>query len=131
MSYEDYRREWFSLDGQIAEFLGALENSMKDQRTIADIIEDEKGDAIGYLWAPFYEDTENGFRVSDIQDVYVENSYRRKGIATELIEYAEETAKQNGADVVRSGTGCDNAASIGLHEKLGFYTYRYEFEKKL
>ena len=131
MNYEDYRKEWFSLNGQITEFLGALVDSMKDPRTVAEIIEEVDGAVVGYLWAPFYEDAENGFKVSDIQDVYVEKSYRRKGIATELIKYAEETAKQNRADVVRSGTGCDNTASIGLHEKLGFYTYRYEFEKTL
>ena len=53
MNYEEYRREWFSLSGQIAEFLGALEDSMKDPRTIAEIIENENSDTLGYLWAPF------------------------------------------------------------------------------
>ena len=78
-----------------------------------------------------YEDKESGFSFADIQDIYVDEKYREKGIATELIKYAKEAAKRNGADVIRSGTGCENSASIKLHEKLGFYTYRYEFEKKL
>ena len=131
MKYEDYRKEWFSLKGQIAEFLGAVVDSMSDPRTVAEIIEDGEGKTVGYLWAPFYEDTENGFKVSDIQDLYVKIEYRQKGIGTELIRYVEDAARENGADVVRSGTGCEDIASINLHKKLGYYTYRYEFEKKL
>ena len=47
------------------------------------------------------------------------------------MEYAENNARKNDAKVIRSGTGRDNLKSIGLHEKLGYYQYRYEFEKLL
>ncbi|MBE6714069.1 MAG: GNAT family N-acetyltransferase [Ruminococcaceae bacterium] len=131
MTYNDYRAEWFMLKGQISEFYNYLQETAKDNRTIAEIIEDENGKTLGYLWVPFFEDTESGFTFADVQDIYIEDKFRGVGIASYLLNYAEEKAKNNGARVIRSGTGCANLASIALHEKNGYYVYRYEFEKEL
>lgn len=129
--YEDYRAEWFSLSRQIAAFYDYLEQSAKDHRTIAEIIENIDGMVIGYIWVPFCADDESEFCFADIQDVYIEESFRGLGIADELLEYAEQRARLNGAKVIRSGTGCENIRSIKLHEKRGYYQYRLEFEKTL
>ncbi len=131
MNYSDYRDEWFMLKGQITEFYNYLQETANDKRTIAEIIEDENGSIVGYFWVPFCEDVESEFAFADIQDVYIEPEYRKFGIATELLQYAETRARQSGARVIRSGTGCENRASIALHNNLGYYTYRYEFEKEL
>jgi len=45
------------------------------------------------------------------------------------MKYAE--VKENGAKVIRSGTGCENNKSFNLHHKFGYYQYRYELEKLL
>lgn len=129
--YDDYRAEWFGMSGQIAEFYGYLERTARDSRAIAEIIEDNEGRIAGYIWATFSEDTESGFKVAEIQDIYVEEAFRRRGFASQLYEYVEARARQNGAKVIRAGTGRDNIASIHLHEKLGYRPYRYEFEKLL
>ncbi len=131
LPYEVYRAEWFGLENQIAEFYNYLCDTATDERTVAEIIEDECGNIIGYLWVPFCEDKESGFSFADIQDIYIEDKFRGMGIASDLLKYSEEKAKKNGAKVIRSGTGCENFASIALHEKIGYYVYRYEFEKKL
>ena len=131
ISYSEYRNEWFSLQSQINGFSEALIESMKDDRTIAEIIENDEKKIVAYIWVPFYADEESGFCFADIQDIYIEDDFRGSGIATVLMEYAEIKAKENGAKVIRSGTGCENIKSIGLHEKLGYYQYRYEFEKVL
>lgn len=131
ISYADYRSEWFSLKNQISEFYGYLEQSAQDDRAIAEIIETDNGCIVGYFWATFCEDTESGFRFAEIQEIYIEEEFRRRGVASLLYEYAESKAKRNGAKVIRSGTGLCNRASIQLHEKLGFAPYRYEFEKLL
>lgn len=131
LSYEEYRKEWFSLQNQLKGFSDALLDSMKDNRTIAEIIETEDKQTVAYLWVPFFADEESGFYFADIQDIYVEDEFRGMGIATKLLEYAETKAKKNGAKAIRSGTGCENGKSIGLHETLGYYQYRYEFEKLL
>lgn len=129
--YEVYRDEWFCLKNQISEFYNYLCDTTNDDKTIAEIIEDENRKVIGYLWVPFCKDDESGFVYADIQDIYIEPEYRKQGIASELFDYVENKAKQNGAKVIRSGTGCENISSIELHKKTGYYVYRYEFEKEL
>ena len=131
MPYENYRSDWFSLSNQIASFYDYLQVTAQDPRTIAEIIEDNDGSFVGYLWVPFCEDKESGFCFADIQDIYIEEDYRQSGIADTLLVYAEQKARQNGAKVIRSGTGCENLRSIRLHEKRGYYQYRMEFEKLL
>lgn len=131
MSYPDYRSEWFSLTSQVSGFYGYLERTAQDDRAIAEIIETEDGCIVGYLWTTFCEDEESGFRFAEIQEIYVEEEYRRHGVATQLYEYAEAKARCNDAKVIRSGTGLCNSVSIQLHERFGFAPYRYEFEKLL
>lgn len=131
MPYPDYRREWFSLPGQVSGFYGYLERTAQDGRTIAEVIETEDRRLAGYLWATFCEDEESGFRFAEIQEIYVEEEFRRQGVAAQLYQYAEEKARRSGAKVIRAGTGACNSASIQLHERLGYSPYRYEFEKLL
>lgn len=131
MTYSEYRNEWFELENQINGFIDGLSDSLRDSRTIAEIIENEKSAKAAYIWIPFYADMESGFCFAEVQDIYIEEQFRNDGIATLLMEYAELKAKENGAKVIRSGTGCENIKSLGLHEKLGYYQYRYEFEKLL
>ena len=131
LPYNEYRAEWFSLTRQITEFYDYLEQTAKDSRTLAEIIETEDGTVIGYLWVSFCSDDESGFCFADVQDIYIEKPFRNMGIADRLLEYAELHAKANGAKVIRSGTGCENTRSIRLHEKRGYYQYRLEYEKRL
>jgi len=128
--YEEYRAKWFAWTGQQDGFLSALRDSMKDSRTIAETIKTETGEKIGYLWVPFYGNDPN-FIFADVQDIYIEEAYRRTGIAAYLMDYAEQSAKRNGAKVIRSGTGCENVKSQAMHQKLGYYQYRMEYEKVL
>ena len=131
MTYEVYRAEWFGLSGQIEGFTNALLESMVDERTIAEIIESEQGECIAYLWAPYCADEESGFAFADVQDIYIEEQFRGAGIASQLMKYAEDKARLAGAKVIRSGTGCENTASQGMHAKMGYYQYRMEYEKLL
>ena len=130
ISYEEYRMNWFSNAGQQEGFLSALTESMKDARTIAEIIKLDSGETAGYLWVPFHGE-DLSFIWVDVQDIYVEEAYRRTGMATYLMNYAEKAAKRNGAKVIRSGTGCENINSQELHRKMEYYQYRMEYEKVL
>lgn len=129
--YEEYRQSWFSMAGQTEGFLSALARTMQDSRTIAEILLDKSGRPVGYLWAPFYEDADSGFRFAEIQDIYIEEPCRRQGVAASLYRYVETAARENGAKVLRAGTGCENLRSMRLHESLGFTPYRVEYEKLL
>ena len=130
--YETYRDNWFAMPAQMEEgFLGALKDSENDPRAIAEIVENGAGQTVGYLWGSFWEDKEAGIACLELQDLYVEEAFRRQGVAAYLFAYAEGKARAVGANLVRSGTGRENAASIAMHAKLGFEIYRYEFEKRL
>ena len=129
--YEEYRANWFNNIGQQNGFLSMLADSMKDERTVAEIIKTESNETVGYLFVSFYAETESFMCWADVQDIYIEEPYRKSGVATYLMDYAEKSAKQNGAKVIRSGTGCENVKSQGLHEKMGYYQYRFEYEKVL
>ena len=130
--YEKYRANWFVMPEQMEKgFLGALRDSMEDPRAIAEIIENENGETVAYFWGSLWEEKEAGFSCLELQDLYVEETFRKQGVASQLFAYAEEKARAIGANLVRSGTGCENAASIAMHKKLGYEIYRYEFEKLL
>jgi GNAT superfamily N-acetyltransferase len=131
LTYKQYRADWFANTGQQEEFLSSLRESMEDSRTIAEIIKTESGETVGYLWVPFHAGTASFMCWADVQDIYIEEAYRRTGVALYLMDYAEKSAKRNGAKVIRSGTGCENVKSQGLHQKLGYYQYRFEYEKVL
>lgn len=129
-TYDEYRAKWFADKEDVDECLSALKSNMQNINTIAEIIKTIKGEIVGFLWVPF-RDAQTDFPYAEIQDIYIEKPFRRKGIATYLFEYAEKKAKENGAKVIRSGTGIENINSIKLHEKTGYYQYRIEYEKLL
>ena len=131
ISYDEYREQYFAMVDYMNKFWDEFEDGAKDTRTIAEIVENEAGDKVAYLWVAFHEEQASGFSYADVQDIYVEEEYRQMGIASQLMEYAEEKAKENGVKVIRSGTGIGNTKSFGLHNKLGYHQYRYEFEKLL
>jgi GNAT superfamily N-acetyltransferase len=125
--YNNYRDKWFSTEDP-NKFLKALTKNLKDNRTLGLIVQDGIK-KIGYCWVSFYDIKDYDISIAEINDILIIDEYKNKGIATFLIEYIEEKCKLNGAKVLRSGTGINNLASIKLHEKLNFQTYRVEFEK--
>jgi len=55
-----------------------------------------------------------------LEDLYVEPSVRRKGVATAFLEHAEEFARRTGAERLTLATAHDNAAAQGVYRKLGY-----------
>lgn len=82
ISYSDYRSEWFSLTSQVSGFYGYLERTAQDEHSIAEIIETEDERSVGYLWTTFCKDEESGFCFVEIQEIYIEEEFRRHGAAT-------------------------------------------------
>lgn len=129
--YELYREKWFTADNQIEEFITALASNMGDCNTIADILENEEGTILGYLWMSFFDLNDYRLLVAEIREIYVAKEFRKSGIGKYAIEYAEKAARVKGADILRSGTGYENAGSRTIHEHYGFKPYRIEYEKLL
>ncbi len=127
ISFEQYRGKWLATS-QTEVFLNDLTESMADERTIAEIWEDD-GKVIGYLWVTFSEIGDYNITVAELRDIIVTVDYRRRGIGQRMLEHAEELARERGADIFRSETGIDNIASQRLHTSSGFDTYRIQYEK--
>jgi ribosomal protein S18 acetylase RimI-like enzyme len=59
-------------------------------------------------------------RIGLLQVVYVKRGYRRRGIATQLVNAAFSYLVANGCSIVLAETGEKNTRSIQILEKLGF-----------
>jgi ribosomal protein S18 acetylase RimI-like enzyme len=55
-----------------------------------------------------------------LEDLYVDPPARRKGVATALVEHAEEFARRTGAERLTLATAHDNAAAQNVYRKLGY-----------
>ncbi|MFQ5910608.1 MAG: GNAT family N-acetyltransferase [Thermoplasmata archaeon] len=127
--YEDYREKWLSTS-QTEQFLSDLKGSLEDERTIAEIAEDD-GVLIGYIRVTYMDIRDYNVTAAEIMDIMVTPERQRQGIGLELMKHIEEQALARGAAVVRSDTGIENTASQKLHEKCGFKPYRVRYEKVL
>ncbi len=127
MSYEEYRKKWLSTS-QPKEYLSHLAATLKDERTMAEILED-KGSVVGYLWVTFNEIRGYNVTIAEIMDIGVVPSHQRRGIGLSMLRRIEETAQQKGATLLRSDAGNENKASQKLHEKFGFKPYKIHYEK--
>ena len=80
---------------------------------------DEAGEVAGYAsfgdWRPF-----EGFRHTVEHSVYIRADQRGHGLGPKLMEALVERARQCGKHVMVAAIESGNAASIRLHERLGF-----------
>jgi len=129
LPYEEYREKWLSTS-QPESFLSDLAKKMKENRTIAEILEIDSV-KVGYLWVTFTDVQDYGMTIAGIMDIAVARDYQRRGIGTTMLRHVEELAKEQGATLLRSDTGIENLASQKLHESCGFRPYRIHYEKVL
>ena len=127
--YAEYREKWMSTS-QPRSFLSHLEETMKDEKTIAEILEDVDT-IVGYIWVIFSDIPDYNMTIAEIMDLAVMPDLQNKGIGTNILEHIEDIARKRGATLLRSDTGMDNLASRKLHEKLGLKPYRIYYEKVL
>jgi phosphinothricin acetyltransferase len=83
------------------------------------LVAEKAGRIAGYAsygdWRAF-----DGFRHTVEHSVYVEKDHQGAGIGKLLMQSLIRRAGENGIHVMIAGIEAGNAASIGLHEKLGF-----------
>ncbi len=129
--YDQYREKWLSTS-QPDSFLKDLAKSIADERTIAEIWEDDRI-VVGYLWVKFSDLRwgDDNLTIAEVYDLAVTDDYQRRGIGRMLLAHAEQLARDRGADILRSGTGIENTVSQKLHTSSAFEPYRIEYEKLL
>lgn len=129
LPYEEYREKWLGTS-QPESFLSDLAKTMRESRTIAEILEDNNV-KLGYLWVTFADIQDYGITIAEIMDIAVARDFQRRGIGTTMLRHVEELAKEQGATSLRSDTGIENVASQKLHDSFGFKPYKTHYEKVL
>ena len=124
-SYEEFRRQ-FRERGVWEESRMHLLRSLQDARTLLDVADTRAGERVGFYWVVFSDWYEHHW--AEINDIYVEERFRRRGAATEMLSHIEAEVRRLGAEVLNSGTGVDNVASQRMHERYGFTPRRYEYQ---
>ncbi len=67
----------------------------------------------------------------DIDEFGVDEAYRRKGIATKMIHFIRDYAKQEGFNRIELNMWEFNHNALEFYESAGFHTYRRYMEMKL
>ena len=86
------------------------------------LVADVNGEAIGTLSIDFGRDPWTP-HVAEISNVIVNRDFRRKGIATKMIESALEIAKEKKIKIVKVEIESKNIAASNLYNKTGFKDY--------
>ena len=100
---------------------------MEDPRTVAELWEVD-GEPAGLVCVRFTDTGWRGFTRADVYDLSVASGFRRKGIGSFMMAFAEEEARANGANALYIGTGWDNGPARALYTKRGFQEQELQYE---
>lgn len=83
------------------------------------LVYEDDNQVIGYAYATPWK-SRSAYRFSVESTVYLQNGLKGKGIGTKLYKVLLEELSKLDVHSTLGGIALPNAASIGLHEKLGF-----------
>ena len=93
--------------------LSTIQSDLESDKVMIFVYED-KGKIVGYISIYYFLDEAN------LQKIAVLDSYRRKGIATQLIESVEKELLANNIEIFYLEVNEHNLIAISVYEKLGF-----------
>lgn len=119
----DKYRIFYKQTSNLEEGKKFIQERMKnDQSVIFLAVENQTGDVkpLGFvqLYPSFSSVTMQ--KLWNLNDLYVEQSVRRKGVAKALMEKAKEYALETGAKGLTLETAIDNYNAQGLYESIGY-----------
>ena len=111
-----------------------LQAIIADDDTPIFVYEDE-GAVLGYVFC-IYQVTRENYqlhprKVLYIDDLCVDESCRRQGVATKLYEYVVQTAIDNGCDSVTLNVWSGNDSARRFYENMGMTPLKTTMEQKL
>lgn len=109
-------------EGTIELFIEEMNDLLSDSEAVVYLkYADEK--AVGFAHCQLRNDYVEGTDSSPVgylEGIYVSETYRRQGIARELVRACEDFAARNGCTEIASDCEIDNDDSAAMHLKLGF-----------
>jgi GNAT superfamily N-acetyltransferase len=92
----------------------------------------EDGDTLtGFIWVIESTDYFSGKKIGFILKLFVEEPFRKQGIATDLLEKAEEFCKTRGHTTMELNVARSNTVSVTMYERRDFEVFRYRMRKKI
>ncbi|OUL33503.1 GNAT family N-acetyltransferase [Nostoc sp. T09] len=110
-------------DDSPEEMHASLSNILQSPREAAFLIKDDSGRAIGFMNLSLrYEYVPGATQspVAYIEGIYVKSEYRKQGVGTYLIQYAQQWAREHGCLEIASDALLDNTGSYQFHRQVGF-----------
>lgn len=116
-----------------AEGYGWFLGTQLHEKDVIVLVAEQAGVIVGYVYAGLEPQSWKELRepAGFIHDVAVEESSRRTGVATELIEAAVEWLRTQGAPRVLLWTAEQNKAALPLFSRLGFRRTMIEMTREL
>lgn len=117
------RADFFEEDS-IADHQRFLATFAKQHRPYFAIIAEADGRPVGFAEISVRRDYVNGCKSSPVlylEGIYVDQNYRKMGLARRLCEAAEAWGRANGMREFASDSDLDNTRSIESHKRLGFH----------
>lgn len=109
--------------GKEAEFLAEIPGWLTlEQPMVCWLACDEAGEAIGMVDARVrnYAEGAPDLYAAYVEDIWVEERHRQRGVARALIAAVEAWAREQGLDWIGSDTEPENSPSRAFHKALGF-----------
>ena len=101
----------------------AIENALKNSRAVFFVYVDKKDEYLGFAFCNICSGLETGADYLWLNEIFVEPEHRRKGIASEIIEFIEKWSKEGRIKYIATMTSRNNGKSQGLFNKM-----KYELE---
>ena len=86
---------------------------------------EEDGRAVGYALTATTYSRESGGKVLWLEELYILEEYRSRGLGREFFAFAEEYARRNGYARIRLEVEEDNVRARSLYERLGYVQLAY------
>ncbi len=106
---------------------------IEGQDSITLIAEDSVGNKIGYLVGAIIEtyDYSTVKIMSEVENMYIKDTSRDKGIGSELIKYFEDWCQKRGVQRIRYVASIENIDAIRFYKKHGAFEVSVTLEKDL
>lgn len=120
------------LFNEVEESPEAIAARMSDPACVeAVILAKEAGKTIGFALIRVVPTLLYADLHAELTELYVMQEFRLRGIASELIAFAEKVAVQKGARSILVQTGDDNLPALVFYKKHGYEEYDLTLKKKL
>jgi GNAT superfamily N-acetyltransferase len=110
--------------GGCSDFLhikGALENALKpESRSVIFLWYTESNDIGAFAFSNICAGLETGSDYLWINELFVDDEFRKRNVASEMIQFIEKWVKENRIKYIACTTGLTNESAQKLYKKKGF-----------